>query len=243
MRTRLRRSGGVPQPSWLPADASAAGAAVAPDPFPALRGLPRALPRPRRPRRRRRRRFRSPAPARPGRPRGGLRCNGGALRPASPRAPRPRHPRPRRPAPRPPRRWARPRRARAARLGSARSSRVAVALHPATARLLGAAGGLLEEGGVELEQLERHHPDAAVGLEELLRQPVPGPDVDRRAVERLRPRLAPEVAGGDEQGRVRRVVLEVPAAVLDDSGGPPARCPGGRGSPSAARGSRPCGAR
>src|SRR6185295_12829228 len=92
---------------------------------------------------------------------------------------------------------------------------LAVALLPATARLLCTAGRLLEEGAIQLEQLERDHADAAVRLEELLRQPVSGPEVHRGAVEGLRAGVAPEVAGGDEQRAVRRVVLEVPPAVLD----------------------------
>src|SRR5262249_11136554 len=74
---------------------------------------------------------------------------------------------------------------------------------------------LLEEGAIELEELERHDPHAAVRLEKLLGEPLPGPDVHRGAVERLGPRVALEVTGGDEQRGVGRLVIHVAAAVLD----------------------------
>src|SRR5262249_41300457 len=66
-----------------------------------------------------------------------------------------------------------------------------------------------------LEQLERQDADAAVRLEELLRQTLAGPDVHRRPVEGLGAGVAAEVTGGDEQRALRGVVLEVAATVLD----------------------------
>src|SRR4029450_4709830 len=83
------------------------------------------------------------------------------------------------------------------------------------AQSLGAAGTLLEEAAVQLEQLQRDDADTGVRLEELLRQPLAGPDVHRRPRQGLRARAAPQVTGGDENRDVGRLVLEIAAVVLD----------------------------
>src|SRR5262249_31210371 len=90
------------------------------------------------------------------------------------------------------------------------------AVLPTVTGLLPVPRHALGDGPVELEELEGGDPHTGARLEELLRQPVAAPHQHQRSCgEGLGASIAAEISGGEEHSHLRRLLADVPPALLD----------------------------